>query len=53
MNRPERSNRIWKYLKSLSEDDQDEIGSVILLTPDETERSIGYFEFENPVLSEL
>ncbi|MEN9664186.1 MAG: hypothetical protein RLZZ326_549 [Planctomycetota bacterium] len=53
MNRPERSNRIWKYLASLSEDDQNEIGSVILLTPDETERSIANFEFENPLLSKL
>jgi hypothetical protein len=53
MNRPERSDRVWKYLASLSEDDQNEIGSVILLTPDETERSIANFEFENPALSKL
>ena len=53
MNRPERSDHVWEYLASLSEDDQNEIGSVILLTPDEAERSIANFEFENPVLSKL
>ncbi len=53
MNRPERSDLVWRYLVSLSEDDQSEISSVILLTSDETERSFANFDFENPVLSTL
>lgn len=53
MSRPDRSDLVWKYLMSLSEDDQSEISSVILLTTDETERSFANFEFENPVPSKL
>jgi len=53
MNRPDRSDMVWSYLASLSEDDQSEISSVILLTTDETERSFANFEFENPVPSKL
>ena len=53
MNRPERSDMVWRYLVSLSEDDQSEISSVILLTSDETERSFANFDTENPVRTPL
>lgn len=51
--RPERSDMVWKYLEILSEDDQSEISSLILLTPDETGNSFANFEFENPIPSGL
>jgi stress-induced morphogen len=51
--RPERSDMVWKYLEGLCEDDQSEISSLILLAPDETEKSFANFEFENPIPSGL
>jgi hypothetical protein len=53
LNRPERSDLVWKYLEGLTDDDQSEISTMLLLTPDETERSFANFEFENPVPSKL
>lgn len=53
MSRPERSDMVWKYLERLSDDDQSEISSLILLAPDETEHSLANFEFNNPVPSGL
>jgi len=48
-----RSDLVWKYFDGLSEDDQSEISSLILLTPGETEQSFANFEFNNPVPSGL
>jgi stress-induced morphogen len=53
ISRPQRSDNVWKYLEGLSEDDQSEISSLILLTPEETEQSFANFEFNNPVPSGL
>ena len=49
----ERNGYVWKYLDSLDEDSQSDISSLILLTPDETERSFANFEFEDPVPSSV
>ena len=43
----------WKYLDSLDDESLSDISSLILLTPDETERSFANFEFEDPVPSIL
>ena len=51
--RAHRSDLVWKYFEPLSEDDQSEISSLILLTPAEAERSFANFEFNNPVSSGL
>jgi stress-induced morphogen len=53
MSRADRSDKVWKYFEGLIDDDQSEISSLILLTPDETEQSIANFEFNNPVPSGL
>jgi hypothetical protein len=47
------SDLVWKYFNGLSEEDQSEISSLILLTPAETEQSFANFEFNNPVPSGL
>lgn len=49
----QRSQQVWRYLDPVSEDAQSDISMMLLLTPEETERSFGNMEFENPVPSEL
>jgi stress-induced morphogen len=51
--RSERSRAVWKYLDALSDDAQSDISSLILLTPEETARSLANLEFEDPTPSRL
>jgi hypothetical protein len=51
--RSERSRAVWKYLDALSDDAQADISAVILLTPEETEKSLANLEFEDPTPSRL
>jgi len=53
ISRPDRSRLVWNYLDELEEDVQADINAVILLTPDETERSMANLEFEDPTPSVL
>ncbi len=53
LTKPERSQLIWKYLDKLSEDEQGDLSTIILLTPGETQKSLANFEFEDPIPSEL
>jgi len=52
-NKIERSTEAWKYLNSLPDDVQSDLSTVILLTPEETERSFANLEFEDPIPSTL
>ncbi len=52
-NKVERSKEAWKYLDVLSDDDQSDLSSLILLTPEETSMSFANFEFEDPVPSSM
>lgn len=49
----ERHKRIWEYLSQLPEDVQGDISMVVLLTPEETKKSLGNFEFDHPEPSTL
>jgi hypothetical protein len=49
--RIERHKYVWRYLDSLDDESVSDITTLILLTPDETERSFANFEFEDPVPS--
>jgi stress-induced morphogen len=49
----ERHRTVWNSLNRLSDDDQADISTLILLTPDETQRSFANMEFEDPVPSSL
>ena len=53
LGKPQRSQRIWKYLAELSDDVQSDISTLLLLTPDETTLSFSNFEFNDPVPSKL
>lgn len=48
MKRSERHDLVWNYLERLSEDEQGDVHQLVLLAPDEVEKSLGNFEFENP-----
>jgi stress-induced morphogen len=52
-NKVERSKAVWKYLDKLSDEEQSDISSLLLLVPDETRMSFANFEFEDPVPSSL
>jgi hypothetical protein len=45
--------RVWTYLGRLSEDDEGDLRMLVLLTPDESDRSAADLEFEDPVPSVL
>jgi hypothetical protein len=49
--KPDRSDQVWRYLERMPEELQSDIGTVLLLTPDETKSSFANFEFEDPVPS--
>ena len=49
----ERSREVWKSLNSLSDDDQSDISTLILLTPEEAKSSFANLEFDDPVPSTL
>ena len=51
--KPHRSQRIWTYLGTLPEEDQGDISTILLLTPDETKMSFANFEFDDPIPSKL
>lgn len=53
MNRVERDDLIWEYLKKLPEEVQSEITMVLLLTPKETRNSFANMDFEDPIPSRL
>jgi stress-induced morphogen len=53
INRAERNDKVWKYLDAISDDEQGDISMLVLLTPDETSRSMANLEFEDPVPSLL
>lgn len=47
MDRVERDSLIWTFLGSLPEKIQSEISMLVLVTPDETTRSLANLEFED------
>jgi len=49
----DRSKEAWKYLNSLPDEVQSDLGSLILLTPEETKMSFANLEFDDPVPSSL
>lgn len=51
--KPERSRAAWAYLDHLPDDTQSDISTLLLLTPDETDRSFANLEFDDPIPSEL
>jgi hypothetical protein len=51
MDRAERNHHVWDYLGRLSEDDQSDVNVLLLLAPDEVEKSFGNMEFEDPIPS--
>lgn len=53
LNRPQRSQLVWKYLDQLPDEVQGDISTLILLAPDETGSSLANFEFNDPVMSRL
>jgi stress-induced morphogen len=48
-----RDDSISEILRKLPEDIQDQINILLRLTPDETKKSIGNMDFENPIRSPL
>ncbi len=48
-----RHDQIWKILSELPEDTQTQITVLLLLTPEETKKSIANMDFENPIPSRL
>lgn len=52
MKRVDRNDLAWDYLARLSEDDQADINQLVLITPEEAEKSLGNLEFENPVATD-
>ena len=49
----DRSKEVWKYLNSLSDEIQSDLSALILLTTEETSKSIANLEFEDPIPSSL
>jgi hypothetical protein len=44
----ERHSKIWKYLEKLPKSIQSDISMIVLLTPEETKRSLANLEFDDP-----
>jgi stress-induced morphogen len=53
MSRVARNDLIWKYFDQISDDEQGDISMLVLLTPEETSRSMANLEFDDPVPSIL
>jgi stress-induced morphogen len=53
MDRARRHDLIWDFLEQLPEDTQSQITILLLLTPEETKKSIANMDFENPIPSRL
>jgi len=51
--RAERDEELWQIFDQLPEEVASEITVVILLTPEEKEKSIANFDFEHPIPSEF
>jgi hypothetical protein len=51
MGRAGRNDYVWDYLGRLSEEEQADINMLLLLAPDEVEKSFGNMEFEDPIPS--
>jgi stress-induced morphogen len=49
----ERHDIVWDFVKDLPEEQQSEISLLLLLTPDEVERSFANDEFDHPIPSSL
>jgi hypothetical protein len=49
MGRAERNHYVWDYLDGLSDEEQSDVNSLLLITPDEVDESFGNMEFENPI----
>ena len=49
----DRHELLWGFLQDLPEDQLSEITFLLLLTPEETEKSIANQDFENPIPSRL
>jgi hypothetical protein len=51
--RAEREDELWRIFDRLPEEVPSEITVLLLLAPEEKEKSIANFDFENPIPSEL
>jgi stress-induced morphogen len=53
INKAERHDIVWDFVKDLPEEQQSDISLLLLLTPDEVERSFANDEFDHPIPSLL
>jgi stress-induced morphogen len=53
INKAERHDIVWDFVKDLPDEQQSEISLLLLLTPDEVERSFANDEFDHPIPSPL
>jgi hypothetical protein len=53
MDLSEREKRVWPYLESLSDDVATQLTMLVLITPDEVDRSLANAEFDHPLTSRL
>lgn len=53
VSKADRHDAVWAFLQQLPEDQQAEISVLLLLTPDELEKSFANYEFDHPVPSRL
>lgn len=51
--RSQRSEYVWKYLEKIPEEAVSDISTVLLLAPEETEKSFANMDFDNPIPSEF
>lgn len=51
VSRVDRNDRMWDYLDRLADDEQADVNVLLLLAPDEVEKSFGNMEFEDPIPS--
>ncbi len=53
LDRVEREELVWELVERLSEDIQQQLSVLVLLTPEEIKTSIANRDFENPIPSRL
>lgn len=53
MDRVDRDTALWKFLDHLPDDVISNVTFLLLLTPDETAKSLANMDFENPIPSRL
>lgn len=53
ISRADRHDVIWRFLETLPEDVQSQVSLLVLLTPQETSKSLANIEFDNPIRSRL